>query len=752
MRREYDAVFWNFPLYFAVGVALLAHIFIWGAGLAALITPRRWQRFWPVFALVTGTMLQSLVVWVGAYANLPGTDAYARWSELVPVVLLAVAWRRMRLWRSLWSYRGLVLAMAVSLLLMVWPLSQASKSGLTTSSIGSCDAADYAAGARVLREFAHSDRSGFIGLTEVVSVRSTDNFFDFWLRLNHFTPSALMAFNGSVLGLEVQEVVGMLTVAIMVGTLPLVYWLARTLLRLRPRAALGIALLYGLSPVTWYAVYQVAPGQLIAAEAIALLTWGGVVLWRQQGGWAGGLALGGLLFTGYALVLGAYNFIVVVCLVPAVGFAAGCALWRGEARRMTDWTMLMLTPLLAAALVNYERVDGLIERMSLFQQYDFGWRIPVLRPEGWLGLVADGQLRAYAGTAGWLLAGIALALILAGWVAALKQGARTGYAAFMLTVPILAGYGYLEWRGAVQGTNASYDAYKLFSVFYPGLLAAFGAWLAFAGSASRWVRGGTVALLALVLGGNLHADWQLGRLMTTERLTVGRELAAVQKIESLPQVTSLNMNVPEFWPRLWANAFLLRRPQYFSAHTYEGRLNTAAKGEWDLNGGLIRIQVPERDSYVLLSPRFSAVRRSSPHYLRMEFGRGWYDLEHLARPNLTWRWSGPVADWRVDNPQPGPLRAKFQLKARGLAASEMEVLVNDRPVGRIQIGAEVKLVATPVLTLPPGRSLIELRCTVPPGPAGPNDARELGLLVQGVEVEVLPRATEPTAGVDSGKR
>ena len=78
------------------------------------------------------------------------------------------------------------------LVLLVLPVAIASR-GLTTLSLGSCDAADYAAGARVLMEFARADRTGFLGLTEVVQVHSVDNFFDYWLRLNHFTPSALMA-------------------------------------------------------------------------------------------------------------------------------------------------------------------------------------------------------------------------------------------------------------------------------------------------------------------------------------------------------------------------------------------------------------------------------------------------------------------------------------------------------------------------------------------------------------------------------
>mgnify|MGYP003343588293 CR=1 FL=1 len=46
--------------------------------------------------------------------------------------------------------------------------------------------------------------------------------------------------------------------------------------------------------------------------------------------------------------------------------------------------------------------------------------------------------------------------------------ARPGRAflALSFSVPVLVGYGYLLLRGARLGTNASYDAYKLLSVFY----------------------------------------------------------------------------------------------------------------------------------------------------------------------------------------------------------------------------------------------------------------------------------------------
>ena len=52
-----------------------------------------------------------------------------------------------------------------------------------------------------------------------------------------------------------------------------------------------------------------------------------------------------------------------------------------------------------------------------------------------------------------------------------------------VTAPVLAGYVFLEWRGARVGTNASYDAFKLFTGFYSGMLPAV-----FWGGTLRWSR------------------------------------------------------------------------------------------------------------------------------------------------------------------------------------------------------------------------------------------------------------------------
>jgi hypothetical protein len=377
-------------IHFPVAFVLLLHVLWWGAGLAMLAMPRGWRRFWPVLVVPAGLALQSAVVWAGAMVGLKGTNSYALGSEGLPLVLLVVAWWRCG-GRALWvdtQRIGIVwLAGAGCLGLLVMPLAWASP-GLTTISLGSCDAGDYAAGARVLQEFARTERGGFLGLTEVVRVQSVDNFFDYWTRLNHFTPSALIAFNGTVLDCAPHELTSLLTMVLLAGSLPTVFWSARAVIGFSAVPSAAVAVLYGLSPLNWYVVGHVAPGQLLAAMAVALITWAGVALWRGRLEWRRSVQFSGVLAVGYWLLLGSYNFFIVLGLVPALAYAGGLALWHGEWRRLGRWLAMVLWPLGACGVVFSGRVAGLVERFQLLSTYDFGWKIPVLTPEGWLGLVS----------------------------------------------------------------------------------------------------------------------------------------------------------------------------------------------------------------------------------------------------------------------------------------------------------------------------------------------------------------------------
>lgn len=726
--------------YVLSALVLCAVTSLWGAGLARLVWPRRWSGLWPAFAPVAGLALQSATVWIGAWGDLPGTDRYAVWTWLIPFGLLVTAgqragWRRMaREVRRWWAVGALMVG---SMVVLALPLAWKTDA-LTSVSLGNCDAADYAAGARVFKEFAHSDRSGFLGLTEVVQVGSTDNFFDFWLRLNHFTPSALLALNSSWAGLEPYALTSVLTVMLLVAALPVVYLLARRLGGARRGPALWLTLIYALNPLTWYAAYQVAPAQLIAAAGIGWVTWLALAAWDWRRRRCV-LCLALPLVVAFSLLWGAYNFIVIVCLVPAIAVVGGRVLVRGEWGAFARWLLGLIGALVSAGGFYFDRVTGLFERFQLFAETDFGWRIAPLMPEGWLGMVADSELNPWRGGLGYFLSMIVMLVLTAAWSRSLAKRQSQAWVVPAVVLPILLGYAFLHWRGWSQGTNASYDAYKLLAVFYPVILAALGFWVRWL-TLDGWWRIVGWAMVGIVTVGNLEVVAAFSSRMALAPLKVDRQLAEIAEIEHRPEVSSLNLRMPQMWDRLWANQFLLRKPQYFPTHTYEGRRNTPLRGKWDLNGGLVQVRLPGADS-IELNSRFSLARCDSPWHLRATWGRGWHGVETFhSRRKVRWNWSGPVGELLIENPQPWELRARLRLRVRSLESQQVGLAINGWPVDTIEVGeTETEIFSAP-LQFPLGNSILSLHAARSHR-RGPGDPRSLGLAVYGVVLEVIPDDT-----------
>lgn len=734
--------------FFSAGFGLLLHFLFWGAGLALLATPRRWRAGWPALCAPFGLALQSAVVWFGAMTRMPGAQVYGLWSLVLPLGLLAFAlWRtirteRRRLWNELKPWQGIGLLMAVVLNALLIPFAVASKV-LTSSSLGSCDAADYAAGARTLLEFASNDRSGFMGLTEVVQLHSVDNFFDHWIRLNHFTPSALVALNAAIFSFQPYEIISVMTAVFVALSLPTVFWLARSTFRYTPLASTWIAAVYGMSPLLWYAVYHVAMSQLLAAIAIALLNGAAIALWREGAHWRRGLAWSALFAAAFWLILGAYNFIVVICLVPALGYTGILTLWRKEWPRFGRWLVLVLVPLIVVSAVFTQRALGLVERFVLFQQFDFGWKIPALTPEGWFGMLGSISLGALPWPLRWSLGAIAVILLAVALLFATKRRDKQACLVFCSTAPILLGYQFLQLRAVLHGTNASYDAYKLICVFYPGLLAGIAYWLTLARSSKPWIRLIVVAFAVTVLGMNGYTANRFARRMQSPPLLVDRPLVQLQRLESIAEVSSVNLLIGDFWARLWANAFLLRKPQYFPTHTYEGRRNTELKGEWDLLGGIISLRTPALPEELRFNPPYSLVNTRSPYYLRVKAEEGWYDPEVIAKAGSHWRWTKGDASLALENPHARALRVSLHCSLRSLVDRDLQVWLNGEQIRTVRIGTELKTMHVPLITLPPGKSVIWFRSDTPPISPGPHDDRKLGFAAYSIEVHVR-KEDEPT--------
>lgn len=704
--------------YYLNAAGLVAMFFFWGAGLAGLVVPARWRMVRPLFALPAGLMLQSAVVWVAGWLPLAGTDAYGHASLLLPLGLLVFAGWRSGLAGWGWGRSaviGLVLSLAVALLAVSpW----ARRDGpLTTITNGSCDAADYAAGARVLREFRPDDRAGFIGQREVAGVMEVDNFFDHWRRLNHFTPAALLALNSTLLNRSVHELAGVLGAALLAVLVPVTVLVARSVVRLPRRAALGVAALVGIGPVQNYAVYQVALGQLLAAAGVGLLAWGVAGLLHEATSLRRAWAWWGVLAGGWWLLVGGYTFFIVVALAPVAGVVAWWFFRRGESARVARAGAVLGLAALVAGGFGWERMAGFGLRWMLHDTVEYGWPIPWLRAEGWLGLVSSAELHPLAGAWGWPLTGLLAGLAL--WPVWRRSGpgSLSVWTVAGLIGPAVAGYVILSVKGAVPGSNASYEAYKLLACFQPVLLAGLLWWW-------RWLRGWVAVVVPLVTvlavaGGGAS----LRQRAVSRPLEVHADLVALQLLEQSAEISSVNILCREMWPRLWANAFLLRKEQYFAEPTYEGRRPTRLRGEWNLVDAIVRVE-PEADADLrVINGHFALVRATAPAWLRAAPTEDWYPQEQAGVRR--WQWAGGPGRIALRNPGAEPVRAELRLTARGLHAGRLWIRLDQETLAKFPLEMRELAMGPISLVLPPGESVLTLETEAPAASPGGHDARLL---------------------------
>lgn len=235
--------------------------------------------------------------------------------------------------------------------------------------------------------------------------------------------------------------------------------------------------------------------------------------------------------------------------------------------------------------------------------------------------------------------------------------------------------------------------------------------------------------------------------METPPLVVDRDLIRVQAIERDPEIHSINMRMgtqSDLWPRLWANAFLLKKPQYFPWHTYEGRLNTPLVGDWDLSGGLVSVALPDRGS-IRVDPGFTLVRVASPYYLRADLDGGWYDEERLPRSSARWRWTSAVAALDIYNPQERPLKVALECDGESLTPRSFQAWIGGTQVAAAAMGAVRSHIRTGEFNVARGVTHLELRSDVPPSRPDAADLRLLGFKVYGLVVDVI-------AGSEGGLR
>jgi hypothetical protein len=310
-----------------------------------------------------------------------------------------------------------------------------------------------------------------------------------------------------------------------------------------------------------------------------------------------------------------------------------------------------------------------------------------------------------------------------------------GFTVLALVLPVAAGWSVLAWETTTRA-NAGYDAFKLVSVFAPELLVGLLAWVVAARAGPRRIRIAAGFLLAGLVLANTFVAQEFRRSMAAAPLRVDRSLLDLRQVEGNPRVGSINLRVEDFWARLWANALLLRKPQYFLTHTYEGRLNTPLRGDWDLSDSLLRAEPLSPADYIAVNGRFHLARVGAPGRIAAEFGDGWYPLE--GEGINRWRWSAGDAGIRLLNPAAAPTRVVVVVRVAAVAPRALQLRLGGALLGEREIDRQIQTVDFGEIAVPPGESVLTLRSTAAPERPGPGDARVLSVALYDLTLRARP--------------
>ena len=379
----------------------------------------------------------------------------------------------------------------------------------------------------------------------------------------------------------------------------------------------------------------------------------------------------------------------------------------------------------------------LADRFLLFDKTPFGWRIPGFAPSGWYGVFADAKLQTAPRAWSLLLGAAGLLPLRAALLGPLRRRPRMCALAGAYSVPIFIGYFILLARQDRTQDNSSYDAYKLFCGFYPGILAALCLWMGTlrrpALLPSLW--GG--ALTAVLVAGNVAGALKFNDAVRLSAATVDRPLAQLARVERMPEVPAINVCLTDYWQRLWANYFLIDKLQYFPVPTYEGRRITPLRGEWDLYSGFISIHPFDPQNFVDLNDHYFLIKHRCRDRVQAWLAGGWYVTERSK--GQTWCWAKGSAFLELNNPHPYPLEASVTLMLAGVEARRVQLWSGETQLWQGVIG-RAPTPATARVVLPTGATVLRVETIDPATPPHAGEGRTLTFALYHTQIDLLPPA------------
>jgi len=528
--------------------------------------------------------------------NFHGTDSYFWLIFIPPIIFLIVSIYKNRgnIKETLGIDRSLfapIIAGVISLILISIPLFKYDD-GLSVVSTGNHDIIDSGLKSRFLKEFSFSDTQGY--LSHLVDGH---NFLKHDVMTNRFGTPFIAAFLSSVFSLEAYQF-QMITMSVLFFfSVFLFYVLLREVFRYNQFPAFVITMLYGLSPIMYYLVYLGFQPQVVGMSlsvGFFFLQFYLIENSKKFLDYAVYIPILALLNWG---ISSSYAHMLPFLYIPIGAYIVVKAVKDRSFKDILNWMALQVLALVLTTILSPFRMKVLISNLLFHAGAEAGWNMPYFSPDYILGLnyasvleplTYVGYITKFKPLLGFwtdlsfinnlmhlVLSIPIIGLLYFGISKTFKDDRRLFYISATSLFIIILGYNYIYFFVKV---SSKYKAFKLLSFFLPLALPTFLIALRNASIKSKGFISGYTLLF--FLGANIISALIF---VSSPARYIEDNLVEVKKVESMPEIESVNIIGGNYWEIMWENVFLMKKKQFFQISTYAGRsTDNIIDGAWDI--------------------------------------------------------------------------------------------------------------------------------------------------------------------------
>lgn len=730
----------EYALYTALSWLILL---VTGLPLCLRILPLNLRRHGLLFAPVVGFSVVTFVSYYLFRLGIGGTGTYAWPLFFVSITGLSLqlgfsarARSDLRAALNVESFSVLVL-LALGLVMINAPFYAASGGRALAGSMSNLDIAELAVVSRFLQEFPPHASIGFLGQSShlVTTCR------DIW-----FGPSIIVAWIGSLIHAAPFQLQMIVMSVIAIQAVGFIYVLARAALNFGAPSAALIAVIYLLSPVPLFTVWQSFGGQMIATALMLALFTVQISSFKNREIDAAdsrrNIPISVLLLSGIIL---SYHFMVPISGLVLGGFMFGALVFSSDRKYVFKTAGYLVLAYGLCGILNPYRVVAFIGSIAMLTGSN-GWFIPWLGPDI---LAGNNAGLAFLTATPLTHRSVALALIGLAFLPVIWRMVRENTNAILrsfctgMVLPTFAlglAFAYMDIKDGQLGGYRSFKITACFSGLTILAAAAGFQGVSWRTHRLRFALGLATAAVTLLL--SARSAKELAVFTREHAVLPVREIQALQEVETMPSVNGINVMDADNFSLLWTNYFTLRVRQVYQRFPYTGRPVGFLKEPFTLTkdmkvaraagytDDIFSVEGREIKKVYPLGPWYKLCEATESQDISVTPGDGWWPSE------ATHRWSGSkgsLSSVYVDAKTSG-VRVFVEATFNELRPNNhLTARVNGRAIG---LEHSLTRLRTDPFVLQPGRNVIEFETSLSPSQPTSWDPRTLNIAWVSVAVRL----------------